>query len=211
MTIRTGRTGVWTMAALVAALGVASAQAPAFKRTELQRGDLTVAGREAVTAIAELPTGVASGKHTHPGEEVGYILEGTVTVEMDGKAPMVLNAGGAFLIPSGQVHNAKNTGSEPRRCWRPTSWRRASRWRRQCRSDVSCSTGWHEASTPAVNGLNRRRCRSPAGRRGTDPSRRSGCQTHRRSVRSRTRLASTASISADAGCMTMALAPLIRA
>jgi quercetin dioxygenase-like cupin family protein len=110
MTTTTGRTSVWAMAALLAAVGVASAQAPAFKRTELQRGDLSVAGREAVQAVADFPTGAASGKHTHPGEEVGYVLEGTVTVEVEGKAPVVLNAGGAFLIPNGTVHNARNTG-----------------------------------------------------------------------------------------------------
>jgi quercetin dioxygenase-like cupin family protein len=111
MEIRTGRAGVWTLMALVVTLGVASAQQPAFKRTELQRGDLSTAGREAVTAIAEIPAGVASGKHTHPGEEVGYILEGTVTVEMDGKPALVAKTGSTFLIPSGQTHNARNTGT----------------------------------------------------------------------------------------------------
>jgi len=110
MTTTTRRTSVWATAALLTAVGVASAQAPAFKRTELQRGDLSVAGREVVQAVADFPTGAASGKHTHPGEEVGYVLEGTVTVEVEGKAPMVLNAGGAFLIPNGTVHNARNTG-----------------------------------------------------------------------------------------------------
>jgi quercetin dioxygenase-like cupin family protein len=109
--VRTRRTGVWTMAALVATLGVASAQQPAFKRTELQRGDLSAAGREAVTAVAELPGGVASGRHTHPGEEIGYILEGTVVVDIEGQPSKTLSAGGVFLIPNGQTHNARNTGT----------------------------------------------------------------------------------------------------
>jgi quercetin dioxygenase-like cupin family protein len=109
MTVRTGRTGVWTIAALVAAVGIAGAQQPTFKRTELQRGDLSASGREAITAVVDFPVGVASGKHTHNGEEIGYILEGTVTVEVDGKPPMVLKPGGVFLIPSGTVHNARNT------------------------------------------------------------------------------------------------------
>ena len=51
------------------------AQAPAFKRTVLQTAELSVAGREAVTAKAELPAGVSSGRHTHPGEEIGYVVE----------------------------------------------------------------------------------------------------------------------------------------
>jgi quercetin dioxygenase-like cupin family protein len=109
--MRTRSTGVWTAAAFVAALGVASAQQPTFKRTELQRGDLSAAGREAITAVVDFPVGAASGKHTHSGEEIGYVLEGTVTVEVEGKTPMVLKPGGVFLIPSGAVHNARNTDS----------------------------------------------------------------------------------------------------
>jgi quercetin dioxygenase-like cupin family protein len=91
--------------------GVCIAQQPAFKRTELQRGDLTAGGREAVMAVAEIPAGVASGRHTHPGEEIGYVLEGPLVVEIDGQAPRTLKTGEAFLIPNGRVHNARNSGS----------------------------------------------------------------------------------------------------
>ena len=87
-----------------------SAQAPAFKRTVLQTAELSVAGREAVTAKAELPTGVASGRHTHPGEEIGYVVEGTVTIERDGQSK-TMKAGEAFAIPAGQIHNAINAGT----------------------------------------------------------------------------------------------------
>jgi quercetin dioxygenase-like cupin family protein len=86
------------------------AQQPAFKRTVLQQADLSVAGREAVTAKAELPTGVSAGRHTHPGEEIGYVLEGTVSLEIEG-ASKPLKAGDAFLIPAGKIHNATNTGA----------------------------------------------------------------------------------------------------
>ena len=75
------------------------AQQPAFKRTVLQQADLSVAGREAVTAKAELPTGVSAGRHTHPGEEIGYVLEGTVSLEIEGVSKP-LKAGDAFLIPA---------------------------------------------------------------------------------------------------------------
>jgi quercetin dioxygenase-like cupin family protein len=95
----------------VTAVGFVSAQQAAFKRTVLQQGDISVAGREVVTALAELPAGVSSGRHTHPGEEIGYVLEGTVLLEQDGKPAMTLGAGKAFLVPAGTVHNATNNGS----------------------------------------------------------------------------------------------------
>jgi quercetin dioxygenase-like cupin family protein len=97
--------------ALAGIVGV-GAQAPTFKRTVLQQGDLSVPGREAVTAVAELqPGGGSPGRHTHPGEEIGYVLEGKVVVEQEGKPAVTLNAGQTFLIPAGAIHNATNTGS----------------------------------------------------------------------------------------------------
>jgi len=95
-----GFVGVW-----------AQQPAPAFKRTVLQQADISVPGREAVTAVAEFPAGVAAGRHTHPGEEIGYVLEGQVLLEQDGKPPVTLKTGQAFLIPAGTIHNATNTGS----------------------------------------------------------------------------------------------------
>jgi quercetin dioxygenase-like cupin family protein len=89
---------------------LAFAQAPAFKRTVLQTTELSVAGREAVTAKAELPGGVSSGRHTHPGEEIGYVVEGTVTIEREGQSK-TMKAGEAFAIPAGQIHNAVNAGT----------------------------------------------------------------------------------------------------
>jgi len=97
-----------TAAALVVVTVAAAAQQPAFKRTELQRADLSAPGREVVQAIAEIPPGAAAGRHTHPGEEVGYVLEGTVLVEVDGKPAATLKAGQYFIIPAGTIHNATN-------------------------------------------------------------------------------------------------------
>ena len=76
----------------------------------LQTVELSIPGREAVTAKAELPAGIASGRHTHPGEEIGYVLEGTVSIEIEGQSK-TLKAGEAFAIPSGKVHNATNAGT----------------------------------------------------------------------------------------------------
>jgi quercetin dioxygenase-like cupin family protein len=95
---------------LLASILLAQAPAP-FKRTVLQQADLSVAGREAVTAVAELQPGAAAGRHTHPGEEIGYVLDGSMTVEIDGKPPMALTAGKTFIIPAGVIHNPRNTGS----------------------------------------------------------------------------------------------------
>lgn len=97
---------VLALGSMTAVLG----QAPAFKRTLLQTVELTMPGREAVTAKAELPAGVSSGRHTHPGEEIGYVLEGSVTLERDGQSKAV-RAGEAFAIPAGQIHNAVNGGT----------------------------------------------------------------------------------------------------
>jgi quercetin dioxygenase-like cupin family protein len=101
---------ILTIAALVLAASVA-AQQPAFKRTVLQQADLSAPGREVVQAVADFEPKATPGRHTHPGEEIGYILEGTFLVEQDGKAPVTLKAGGTFLIPAGTIHNATNTGA----------------------------------------------------------------------------------------------------
>ena len=102
--------GLVTIAVLGMATPIAG-QAPTFKRTELQRADISIPGKEVATAIAELPTGVTSGRHTHPGEEAGYVLEGSILLEVAGKPPMTLKAGQAFVVPAVAVHSALNNGS----------------------------------------------------------------------------------------------------
>jgi quercetin dioxygenase-like cupin family protein len=107
------RAAIVTFVALAAAGIVAgvSAQQAGFTRTVLQQGDLSVSGREAVTAIAEFQPTATVGRHTHPGEEIGYVLEGTIVLEQEGKPPVTLGAGKTFLIPPGTIHNATNAGS----------------------------------------------------------------------------------------------------
>ena len=90
----------------------AAAQAPApFKRTVLQQADLSAPGREVVQALAEVQPGASAGRHTHPGEEIAYVLAGPVIVEIDGQAPKTLQTGEVFLIPAGTIHNAVNRGT----------------------------------------------------------------------------------------------------
>jgi quercetin dioxygenase-like cupin family protein len=112
----------WIAASLVvgvlaAAWGVGQlkAQAPGFKRVELQRQELSVPGREAVVGRGDFLPGGAIGKHTHPGEELAYVLEGQVVMEVEGKEPVTLKAGEVFFIPAGVVHAAKNAGKVPAR------------------------------------------------------------------------------------------------
>ena len=93
----------------------AGAQQSGFKRTVIQQGDLSMAGHESVTAVAEFQPGGTVGRHTHPGEEVGYILEGTIVLEQEGKPAVTLGPGKTFFIPAGTVHNATNRGTTPAR------------------------------------------------------------------------------------------------
>lgn len=86
------------------------AQAPGFKRVELQKHDLGIPGREAVMMRGEFKPGAAVPRHTHPGEEIGYVLQGEVTLEIDGKPAAKLKAGDVFFVPAGQIHAARNAG-----------------------------------------------------------------------------------------------------
>lgn len=95
----------------LAGLVSVTAQQTAFRRVPLQNGDLSVPGREAVMARAEIPPGVSAGRHTHAGEELGYVLEGTPLIEVQGKPAMTLKPGDVFFIPAGTPHNATNNGS----------------------------------------------------------------------------------------------------
>jgi quercetin dioxygenase-like cupin family protein len=81
-----------------------------LRRTEIQRGPFSLPGREIVQVLTEIPVGVESGWHTHPGEEVGYIAAGTVEMEVAGRASLTLHAGEGFLIPPGTPHNARDLG-----------------------------------------------------------------------------------------------------
>jgi quercetin dioxygenase-like cupin family protein len=90
----------------------ADALAATLKRTEVQRGPLSIPGREMVQVRTEIPVGVASGWHTHPGEEVGYIVAGTVQMEIQDQPTLILQAGDGFLIPPRVAHNATDLGPE---------------------------------------------------------------------------------------------------
>jgi quercetin dioxygenase-like cupin family protein len=88
-----------------------SAASAAFKRTELQRLPSPIPGWEIVQFLAEIPEGIASGRQSHPGPEVGYIVRGDVAMEFDDRPTLTLRTGEPFLIPLGVIHNARNIGT----------------------------------------------------------------------------------------------------
>jgi len=84
----------------------------AFERTELQRFPSPLPGWQIAQTLVEIPKGVASGRHSHPGPEVGYIVRGDVAMEFDDDLPtLTLRSGDPFMIPPGVVHNARNIGT----------------------------------------------------------------------------------------------------
>jgi quercetin dioxygenase-like cupin family protein len=104
------------VAAVIVASGlvlhVAQAQQPGTKRIDLQRHDLSVPGREVVQTIVEIEAGVTSSRHTHPGEEIIYVLDGApLEYTVEGKPPVTLKPGDVLFIPAGAIHAAKNVGS----------------------------------------------------------------------------------------------------
>jgi quercetin dioxygenase-like cupin family protein len=103
--------GAVVIAAALAAISYA--QQPGFTRKLLQDKELTAHDRHAVQVVAEFVPGGAAGKHTHPGEELGYVLEGTLLLEIDGEPPRTLKAGDVFFVEAGKVHDGKNVGSGP--------------------------------------------------------------------------------------------------
>jgi quercetin dioxygenase-like cupin family protein len=104
-----------TIAALIVgsvlAFVLARAQQPGLKRTDLQRHDLSIPGHEVIQARVEITPGAAPVRHFHPGEEIIYVLEGTLEYEVEGLKPVTLNAGEVLFIPAGTIHSAKNVGT----------------------------------------------------------------------------------------------------
>ena len=97
-------------AALVVAAAAPSAQQPGFTRALLQDQNLTAAGRHAVVARAEFIPGGQAGRHTHPGEELGYVVEGALELMIEGQPPKTLKAGEVFFVPAGVVPDGRNVG-----------------------------------------------------------------------------------------------------
>jgi quercetin dioxygenase-like cupin family protein len=106
-------TAAATILGVVLALCVARAQQPAktTTRTDLQRHDLSAPGREVIQAIVGFDQGVAAPRHSHPGEEIIYVLEGSLEYTLDGQPPKTLKAGDVLFVPYGTIHAARNVGT----------------------------------------------------------------------------------------------------
>jgi quercetin dioxygenase-like cupin family protein len=102
-------------AALIVSLGAdpAPAQQPGIKRTDLQRHDMSIPGREVNQVLVEFAPGVVAPNHSHPGEEMVYVVEGSLEYKLEGKPPVTLKAGEVLFIPYGTVHEVKNVGTTP--------------------------------------------------------------------------------------------------
>jgi len=92
---------------------VAQAQQTGSYRTDLQRHDLSAPGREVVQVRVGFEPGYASPRHTHPGEEIVYVLEGTLQYQIGDKPPVTVKPGDVLFVPAGTVHAARNVGSGP--------------------------------------------------------------------------------------------------
>jgi len=103
----------WSVVGVLLAAGAMVAQNPGITRTIIQRKDISMPGCEAVIARVEIAVGASAGRHTHPGEEISYILEGQGDILVDGQPVQHVKAGDSFVIPNGAIHDAHNTGTVP--------------------------------------------------------------------------------------------------
>ena len=107
----------FAMPALLALSAVAIASDPprpsGTTRTDLQRHDLSVPGREVLQARVDFAPGSSFPRHKHPGEEIIYVIEGSLEYELPGKGWVTLKKGDVLFVPDGGVHAARNRGSAP--------------------------------------------------------------------------------------------------
>jgi quercetin dioxygenase-like cupin family protein len=88
-------------------------QTAGVQRTVLQRKDISVPGHETVVVRVDLAPGVSAGRHTHPGEEISYVIDGQGEILIDGQPPLKIKQGESFIVPAGAKHDAHNTGTVP--------------------------------------------------------------------------------------------------
>ncbi len=87
---------------------------PEIKRTPLQKHDLKAAGHEGIMTLAEFAPGAREGRHSHPSADLfAYVLEGTLTLEVEGKPAATYKAGDSFFAEAGKVHEGINNSKAP--------------------------------------------------------------------------------------------------
>jgi quercetin dioxygenase-like cupin family protein len=95
--------------------GIVLAQPGGLNRVVVGKGEISVPGREAVVATVDVAPGMRAGRHTHPGDEISYILEGEVELLIDGQPARTVRAGESVVIPAGTIHDAHNATDAPAR------------------------------------------------------------------------------------------------
>lgn len=108
------KTAAALLVATTLALPVAQAHEVSLgdiKRTNLLRNDLSAPGREVIQVLVEFQPGVEAARHSHPGEELVYVTEGSLEYRLAGRAPVIVKAGEVLFIPHGTPHAVKNVGS----------------------------------------------------------------------------------------------------
>jgi len=85
-------------------------QAPGLSRTDLQQHDLSAPGREVVQNRVDIDPEAPAIRHRHPGEEIIYVLEGSLEYELDGETPTPVSAGEVFFVPAEAIHSVRNVG-----------------------------------------------------------------------------------------------------
>ena len=86
-------------------------QASGIKRTDLQQHDLSIPGREVIQNRVDIGPEAPAVKHKHPGEEIIYVLEGSLEYQVEGEPPMTLNAGDVLFVPAETIHAVRNVGT----------------------------------------------------------------------------------------------------
>ena len=104
-------TGLVAVALIMTITVKLQAQQSGIKRTDLQRYDLSSPGREVIQVRVDFDAGTAFGKHSHPGEEIIYVIEGLLEYQVEGKPPVILKAGDVLFVPARTNHAAKNVGT----------------------------------------------------------------------------------------------------
>lgn len=100
-------------AGFLAAEALHAQQSPqGVKRTPLQKTEVPGSAYETIMGVAEIPPGLAVGRHTHFGIELGYVIEGEGVLVMEGEAERPFKAGDSYRIPAGRAHDARATGDK---------------------------------------------------------------------------------------------------
>jgi len=99
------------VAMLIAGSAVTQTQQPGTKRTPLQQHDLSAPGREVIQVRVDFDPGYVAPRHTHPGEEIIYVIEGALEYQIEGQPARTVKPGDVLFVPAGAIHSVKNVGT----------------------------------------------------------------------------------------------------